>query len=190
MFARRFGCSALLPVALMPLLAFAQAPPPVASDEPEAVRNLRIIPPKRQAVSTRQQELNKRLVLQFHYEFFDLGHAREAAEKYLAADYKVNDPREPSGREAYVRFFLPKDSGGGGEGSSDMLKAMRNPANRPPIKAVLASDDLVALVFDGAVPWPKGADGKYHYVSMDLFRVAKGRIAESWFSGVPAPPAD
>jgi predicted SnoaL-like aldol condensation-catalyzing enzyme len=157
--------------------------PPVATDELVATRNQRILPPQRITVSPAQQEANKRIVLQFHYEFFDLGHFKEAADKYLAAEFHVNDPQEPSGRDAYVDYFVKNIA------SNSSLQSMRDPANRPAIKAVLATDDLVMLIFDAQLPWPKGPEPMYRYISCDLFRLANGKIMESWFSGVPSVPA-
>lgn len=157
--------------------------PPPARDEAAAIRNQRIVPPPGAVVSIAQQMANRRIVLQFHYEFFDLGHHQEAAKKYLAEDYRVNDPQEPSGRDNYVNFFEKTMA------DNDFLKSVNSdPTKRPKIKAVLATDDLVMLVFDRSIPWPKGPNGQYNFISCDMFRLKDGKIVESWFSGNPAAP--
>lgn len=158
-----------------------QAP---AMDESPVIRNQRILPPAGPKVTVAQQQANRRIVLQFHYEFFDLGHHQEAARKYLAEDYRVNDPQEPSGRDNYVNYFDKTIAG-----DAFLASVMRDPSKRPKIKAVLAADDLVMLVFDRSIPWPKGPGRQYSYISCDMFRLAHGTIVESWFSGTPTVPA-
>jgi predicted SnoaL-like aldol condensation-catalyzing enzyme len=158
--------------------AFSAVPtvPPVVQDEPAAVRDLRIQPPPSQQVSTSEEQANKRIVLQWHYEFFDLGHFKEAADKYLAADFRQNDPDEQSGRSAYVSEFehngyIPRPA-----------------AERPPLIAVLADGDLVMMV----IPATRDASGHYNeagFIHCNLFRVQGGLIQSMWVSADAAKPA-
>jgi predicted SnoaL-like aldol condensation-catalyzing enzyme len=155
--------------------------PAVAQDETALVRNLRIVPPPSAQVSTLEEQANKRIVLQWHYEFFDLGHFRQAAEKYLAPDFRQNDPDEQSGRDAYVAEFehngyVPRAAG-----------------ERPPLIAVLADGDLVMMV----IPATRDAGGRYieaGFIHCNMFRVRNGRIQAMWVSADaakrPAPGAE
>ncbi len=149
--------------------------PQVAQDEPAAVRILRILPPSSPRVSTPEEEANKRIVLQWHYEFFDLGHFREAANKYLAEDFQQNDPDEQSGRAAYVAEFEHNGY------------VPRVAAERPPLIAVLAEYDLVMVV----IPATRDAGGRYieaGFIHCNMFRVHNGRIQSMWVSADAARP--
>jgi len=119
--------------------------PPVAQDETAEIRNLRILPPPSPEITTPEEAANKRIVLQWHYEFFDLGHFKDAADKYLAASFQQNDPDEQSGRAAYVAEFEHNGY------------VPRNAAERPPLIAVLADADLVMMV----IPATRDAAGHY-----------------------------
>jgi predicted SnoaL-like aldol condensation-catalyzing enzyme len=148
--------------------------PAVATDESAAIRDLRVQPPLSARVGTALEEVNKRIVLQWHYEFFDLGHFRRAAEKYLAPDFQQNDPDEKSGREAYVQEF---------EHSSYVP---RKPAERPPLIAVLADGDLVMMVIPAAGGGPDPSKG---FIHCNMFRLKNGRIIAMWVSADAAKPA-
>lgn len=150
--------------------------PAVAQDEPAEVRNLRILPPAAPQVSTPEEYANKRIVLQWHYEFFDLGHFKEAADKYLAEGFQQNDPDEQSGRTAYVSEF---------EHNGYMPRKV---AERPPLLAVLADGDLVMMV----IPATRDASGHYveaGFIHCNMFRVRDGRIQSMWVSADAARPA-
>lgn len=148
----------------------ALAVPPVATDEPAAIRNRSIIPPAGPKVSIEQQEANKRVVLQWHYEFFDLGHFEAACNKYMAEDFQQNDPREPSGRANYVKAFL-------GNGY-----VPKKPQERPPLLAVFAEDDLVITVIPEGWAAGKNADGKGP-IHTNMYRLKDGKIVAMWVSG-------
>ncbi|MGA3157277.1 MAG: hypothetical protein ABSE43_06875 [Steroidobacteraceae bacterium] len=150
--------------------------PPVAQDEPADVRDLRIVPPSSPQVSTPEEQANKRIVLQWHYEFFDLGHFKAAAEKYMAADFRQNDPDEQSGRATYVAEFEHNGY------------VPRRAAERPPLLAVLADGDLVMMV----IPASRDASGRYTeagFIHCNMFRVHDGRIQSMWVSADAAKPA-
>lgn len=151
----------------------AQTLPESPHVEPEEMRTSRIVPPKMPAVSEAQQEINKRIVLQFHYEFFNLARFDEAIARYLTPDFIQHDAAEPSGATAYANYF--KTSG----------YKPRPMAQRPKIKWVLADGDLVVLAFDKTDPWPGGPQPTYTHPSVDVFRVVDGKIAEMWYSGWP-----
>jgi len=153
------------------------AVPSVATDEPPAIRNLAVIPPKVAAVSAAEQAANARIVLQWHYEFFDLGHFKHASDKYLAPDFRQNDSQEPSGRDRYVSFFLHNGY------------VPRAAALRPPKLAVFTSGNLVLMVIPEL--WPR-TDGKSAWagaIHCNMFRVEHGKIAAMWVSGDVAQTA-
>lgn len=143
---------------------------PVATDEAEAIRNRSVIPPAGPQVSAAQQEANKRVVLQWHYEFFDLGHFEAACNKYMAEDFQQNDPREPSGRANYVKAFL-------GNGY-----VPKKPEERPPLMAVFAEDDLVITVIPEGWAAGKNTDGKGP-IHTNMYRLKDGKIVAMWVSG-------
>lgn len=171
--------SAVLLVSSQLACAAATTPiPPVATDEPVEIRNRAVIPPPSAEVSSAQQEANKRIVMQWHYEFFDLGKFEEASNKYMAEDFQQNDPREPSGRAKYVATF--KANG----------YVPKKPEERPPILAVFAQGDLVITVIPEG--WSSGQqrtrvdEGPIH---CNMYRVKNGKIVAMWVSGGAAPPA-
>ena len=144
--------------------------PPVAGDEPPAIRDLAVIPPVTARVSTAQQAANARIVMQWHYEFFALGHFKQASDKYLAADFQQNDTREPSGRDAYVASFLhngykPKPAG-----------------VRPPKLAVFTSGDLVLTVIPDGWPRANGTSPWAGAIHCNMYRVKDGKIVAMWVS--------
>lgn len=153
--------------------AHAQTLPESPHVEPEEMRTSRIVPPKMPAMSAAQLEINKRIVLQFHYEFFNLARFDEAIARYLRPDFIQHDAAEPSGAVAYANYF--KTSG----------YKPRPMEQRPKIKWVLADGDLVVLAFDKTDPWPGGPQPTYTHPSVDVFRVVDGKIAEMWYSGWP-----
>jgi predicted SnoaL-like aldol condensation-catalyzing enzyme len=143
--------------------------PSVSLDEAAEIRNLRIVPPPSLQNSTAEEQANKRVVLQWHYEFFDLGHFKEAAEKYMAVDFHQNDPDEQSGRAAYVAEFEHNGY------------VPRMAAERPPLIAVLAEGDLVMMV----IPATRDPSGHYveaGFIHCNMFRVHDGRIQAMWVS--------
>ncbi len=144
--------------------------PAVATDEPAAIRNRAVMPPVNANVSAAQQEANKHVVLQWHYEFFDLGHFAEACNKYMAEDFQQNDPREPSGRDNYVKAFL---------GNGYVAK---KPAERPPLLAVFAEGDLVITVIPEGWSADKGAQTK-GTIHTNMYRLKDGKIVAMWVSG-------
>lgn len=146
----------------------------VASDEPPALRNLRVVPPSMAHVARTQRQDNKRIVLQWHYEFFDLGHFRQAADKYMVSDFRQHDPDEASGREAYVAEFEHNGY------------VPRPAAQRPAFVSVMADGDWVMTVIpaQSASPGPAGEG----FIHCNLYRVQHGRITDMWVSADAARP--
>jgi predicted SnoaL-like aldol condensation-catalyzing enzyme len=150
--------------------------PEVATNEPEVVRNLRVIPPVSAKVDTAQEAANKLVVLRWHYEFFDLGQFESASNKYMAEDFQQNDPREPSGRGKYVNEF--KKNG----------YVAKPPAERPPLLAVFAEGDLVMTVIPEG--WSAKSTGRVDAgpIHCNMYRVVNGRIKAMWVSGGGGAP--
>lgn len=151
--------------------------PAVATDEPAEIRNRSIVPPPSAKVATPQEEANKRIVMQWHYEFFDLGKFEEASNKYMAEDFQQNDTREPSGRANYIAAF--KRNG----------YVPKKPEERPPILAVLADGDLVMSVIPEGWSSLKRSRNDEGPIHCNMYRVKNGKIVAMWVSGGSAPPA-
>jgi predicted SnoaL-like aldol condensation-catalyzing enzyme len=168
---QQLSASLIALLATASVCAAATPVPPVATTESEAVRNLRIVPPPSAKMSTEQAEANKRIVLQWHYEFFDLGQFESASNKYIAEDFQQNDPREPSGRAKYVNEF--KKNG----------YVAKPPAERPPLLAVFAEGDLVMTVIPEG--WTAKSTGRVDAgpIHCNMYRVVNGRIKAMWVSG-------
>ncbi|MFT3905919.1 MAG: hypothetical protein QM718_06415 [Steroidobacteraceae bacterium] len=152
--------------------AWAATPvPAVATTEPESVRNLRVQPPAGSLVHSEQEEANLRIVLQWHYEFFDLGQFESASDKYMSESFQQNDPREPSGRARYVAAF---------QGNGYVPK---KPAERPPLLAVFTNGDMVMTVIPSQWPKPAGVAVEQGPIHCNMYRVVNGRIQSMWVSG-------
>lgn len=156
--------------------AAAPAVPAVATDEAPAIRNARVLPPSMPRTTTAEERANERIVLQWHYEFFDLGHFRQAADKYMAVDFHQHDPNEASGRDRYASEF---------EGNGYVPK---KPGERPPLIAVLADGDMVMTVIPAG--WSASSKGNPEdgFVHCNLYRVKNGRITDMWVSADAATP--
>ncbi|MGC3982439.1 MAG: hypothetical protein QM808_14410 [Steroidobacteraceae bacterium] len=166
---RSLLCSSLLLSVTTALGQQALPVPAVATTESAAIRNRSVVPPVSAKVSAAQQEANKRVVMQWHYEFFDLGHFEEACNKYMAEDFQQNDPREPSGRANYVKAFLSNGY------------VAKKAEERPPILAVFADGDLVITVIPEGWSADK-AQGK-GTIHTNMYRLKDGKIVAMWVSG-------
>jgi predicted SnoaL-like aldol condensation-catalyzing enzyme len=161
----------LLVTSVLPAYAQSALPvPAVVTAEATEVRNRSVLPPASAKVSDAQQDANKLVVLQWHYEFFDLGHFADACNKYMAEDFQQNDPREPSGRANYVKAF---------QGNGYVAK---KPEERPPLLAVFAEGDMVITVIPEG--WKPGQStttkGPIH---TNMYRLRDGKIIAMWVSG-------
>lgn len=155
-----------------PLLA--QTVPDVSTQESADIRNRSVVPPLSPQVATAREEANKRVVLQWHYEFFDLGRFEEASNKYMAEEFTQNDPREPSGRANYVKSFQTNGY------------VAKKPEARPPLLAVFAQGDMVMTVIpEGWSPAGKPSG----FIHCNMYRLKDGRIVAMWVSGGGGTPA-
>lgn len=159
---------------LLASTAAAQTVPPVDTTEPVAIRNLAVTLLEDPSASTAQEEANKRIVVQWHYEFFDLGHFRQADDKYMAEDFQQNDHDEKSGREAYTHEF-----------ETNGYKP-RPASERPPKLAVFAQNDLVMTVIPN--PDPQGG-WDLSSIHCNMYRLKNGRIEAMWVAGIESTPA-
>jgi predicted SnoaL-like aldol condensation-catalyzing enzyme len=110
----------------------------------------------------------KQTVLDFFSLAFEQREAAQAAEHFLASDYKQHNPQAPDGPEAFVAI-LGHIFGQAPEASFDL-------------KRVVAEDDLVVLHYLlKMTPEDRGS------AVVDIFRVEDGRIAEHWDILQPVP---
>lgn len=108
-----------------------------------------------------QEEKNKELVRTFYEDVFVRHQAKEAAEKYLAPDYKQHNPHVPTGRQPFIDYFVPYFA--------------KQTEARSEIKRILADGDLVAV----HVHAKRTKDDRGTAV-VDIFRVKGGKIVEHW----------
>jgi predicted SnoaL-like aldol condensation-catalyzing enzyme len=125
---------------------------------------------------------NKRLVFDVWRSIVNGGRV-ELADELLAPGYIQHSPLLPTGREAFKGIFsaVPR---------SETIPAVVS----PPLVAILAEHDLVAMALKQEVADPDGG-GTFTTTHFNLFRVENGRLAEHWHSleGPPGPnvlPAD
>ncbi len=111
---------------------------------------------------------NKRFVYDFWREVFEGAHM-ELADKYMAESYIQHNPNVPTGRAAFVDFFIRVKKPGPIEAR---IKA--------PLVAIVAEGDLVVLAFVRENVDPKDATKKYSTTWFDMFRLENGKIAEHW----------
>ena len=116
-----------------------------------------------------QTEANKKLVLDFFRVVFE-AEKLDAAKDYLAEDYIQHNPRVPTGREGFVRYFKtifhePKPV---------------QPTLRIAPMAVVAEGDLVTLIWKSTLPDPADKSKTYDTFEFDMFRIQNGRLAEHW----------
>jgi predicted SnoaL-like aldol condensation-catalyzing enzyme len=123
---------------------------------------------------------NKRLVFDLWREIVDAGH-EELADRYLDASFLEHNPNGVSGLEGFKAYF------------SSLPDTSVEPFVRAPVVAVVAEDDLVALVTMQEHAHPSRAGRTYTTTWFDLFRVADGRLVEHWDAAMktnaPAKPA-
>jgi len=124
-----------------------------------------------------QLAFNKRLVFDFWRSVVNGGQV-ELADSLLAEGYIQHSPVLPTGRAAFKEIFsvVPR---------LDPVPALVS----PPLVAMLAEGDLVAMAMVETLPEPNGS-GTYTTSHFNLFRIEDGRLAEHWHSVQTAPGAE
>jgi predicted SnoaL-like aldol condensation-catalyzing enzyme len=117
---------------------------------------------------------NKRLVFDLWRGIVNGGHV-ELADELLAEDYTQHSPVLPTGRAAFKQIF-----------SSVPRRDEIPELVEPPLVAIVAEGDLVAMVLVENLAEPDGS-GRYASAHFNLFRVENGRLAEHWHSVQTAP---
>lgn len=117
---------------------------------------------------------NKRLAFDFWRSIVNGGHV-ELADTLMAEAYIQHSPALPTGRAAFKQIF------------SAIPRLERIPELvSPPLVAIIAEGDLVAMTLAETLPRPDG-QGSYTTTHFNLFRIEDGRLAEHWHS-VQTPP--
>ncbi len=112
-------------------------------------------------------ERNKRLVKEFYGLAFNEHRPVDAANKFLAADYKQHNPMAADGRSGFIAAF-------GGQSKSDQSKIE--------FKRFIAEGDLVVIHSLGR----RNANDRGVAV-IDIFRVKGNKIVEHWDVIQPIP---
>jgi predicted SnoaL-like aldol condensation-catalyzing enzyme len=120
---------------------------------------------------------NKRLVFDFWRSVVNAGHV-EVADDMLTEGYMQHSPVLRTGRTAFKEIFsvVPR---------VDPIPELVS----PPLVAIIAEGDLVAMTLAETLPNPDG-QGTYTSTHFNLFRIEDGRLAEHWHSVQTPPGAD
>jgi predicted SnoaL-like aldol condensation-catalyzing enzyme len=119
---------------------------------------------------------NKRLVFDMWRGILNAGHV-DLADELLAEAYIQHSPLLPTGRAGFKQAM------------SAIPRRNKIPELiEPPLIAMVAEGDLVAMTFIEELREPDGS-GTYTTTHFNLFRVEDGRLAEHWHSleGPPGP---
>jgi predicted SnoaL-like aldol condensation-catalyzing enzyme len=117
---------------------------------------------------------NKRLVFDMWRGIVNGGHV-ELADELLAEGYIQHSPVLPTGRAAFKKIFSVV------ERRDEIPEVVE-----PPLGAIIAEGDLVAMTLVEELPEPSGS-GTYTTTHFNMFRIEDGRLAEHWHS-VQSPP--
>lgn len=120
---------------------------------------------------------NKRLVFDFWRGVVNGGQV-ELADEMQTEGYIQHSPVLRTGREAFKQIFsvVPRV-----DPAPELVS--------PPLVAIIAEGDLVAMTLAETLPEPDGS-GTYTSTHFNLFRIEDGRLAEHWHSVQTAPGPD
>jgi predicted SnoaL-like aldol condensation-catalyzing enzyme len=116
-----------------------------------------------------QLQENKKLVLDFFRVVFEAENA-DAANQYLAEDYIQHNPKVPTGRDGFIKYFKAKWK---------EPKQVSAELKEPP-QAVVAEGDLVTLMWKVERPEPADKSKNYDSYWFDMFRIKNGKLSEHW----------
>lgn len=174
----RYGCTAILVLSSAFSLQLSAADAPVSLAPPHApiVDGLPVpvtAHPDQLALlrsADPQLAANKRLVFDMWRTIILAGQV-DAAERFLTENYIQHNPRVPTGRAAFQRFF-----------SSFVPRQDEVPALIPDVVTLVAEGDHVVLALLSQYQEPDGSGRTYTSTHFDLFRIENDLIAEHWDS--------
>lgn len=122
---------------------------------------------------------NKQAAMHIVFDLLAYGHWDEAP-KYLTEKYIQHNPCCASGRQTVMDFF--------GKGKAKQIPSSTKDYT-PKIVAVLAQDDLVAVINRVELPDPRNPGQTYTSTHYDMWRFVDGKADEHWDEGrINAPP--
>jgi len=114
-------------------------------------------------------EANKKLVLDFFRVVFEAENV-DAAKDFLKEDYIQHNPKVPTGRDGFVKYFKAKWKA---------AKPVKPELLDKPVE-VVAEGSLVSLMWKYQKEEAGDKTKKYDAYWFDMFRIQDGKIAEHW----------
>ena len=128
------------------------------------------------APMTAREKKNLQTVLDWWREVIQARHVDLAA-NFQAEDYIQHNPNIPTGRAAFVEMF-------GRRPAVNPIPAKLDP--EPVVRG--AKGDYVWLIWEREDKDPRDPAKTYHYNTLDVVRLEKGKIQEHWDSAQRNPP--